>query len=221
MKVKNRSLASISKWSLGRCRGKLKGYDKRIEEIRSTIKIADSLGYLTDDFFYDLVEVGVDLVRQRRKVVYRIDILTRPDKTTIRDDKFFEHLMTFDMHLLHTGFDDSFHYYHKYGKIVDYRRKNEAIQKYNNLDDFDKFKHNLGPFINMSNNKLWLAFIFHTFIVISPPLIIFSLGIHPLFYLFIGLLAAVLIAHQDKIQLSITNKIIWFIIQNTRKPLQL
>ena len=121
MKVKNRSLASISKWSLGRCRGKLKGYDKRIEEIRAAIKIADSLGYLTDDFFYDLVQIGIDLVRQRRKVSYRLDLLKCPDKTIIRTDEYFVYAGIYDMQLLHSGFDDSFYYYHKYRTIVNKR----------------------------------------------------------------------------------------------------
>jgi hypothetical protein len=118
MKVKNRSLASISKWSLGRCHGKLKGYDKRIEEIRSTIKIADSLGYLTDDFYYDLVQIGIDLVRQRRKVSYRLDLLKCPDKTIIRTDEYFVYTGIYDMQLLHSGFDDSFYYYRKYRVIA-------------------------------------------------------------------------------------------------------
>ena len=122
MEVKNRSLASISKWSLGRCRGKLKGYDKRIEEIRAAIKIADSLGYLTDDFFYDLMQIGIDLVRQRLKVSYRVSLLTHPDKTELRTDQYFDYAGDYDMYLLHSGFDDSFHYYHKYRTIVNKRR---------------------------------------------------------------------------------------------------
>lgn len=210
MKVKNRSLASISKWSLGRCRGKLKGYNKRIEEIRAAIKIADSLNYLTDDFFYDLVQIGINIVRQRRKVLYRINLLTQPDKTEVLTDKYFEHPGAYDMQLLHSGFDDSFHYYGRYRRIVSYRWRDEIDAKYNNLDDFDKFKHNIGPFIKMSNTELWLMFILHIIIVISPPLIILSFDVGLIFYPLIGILAGVLITNQDKIQLKVTNKIIRF-----------
>ena len=38
MRVKNRSLKSISNWGLGRCRGKIKGYNKRIDDIATTIR---------------------------------------------------------------------------------------------------------------------------------------------------------------------------------------
>lgn len=220
MKVKNRSLASISKWSLGRCRGKLKGYNKRIEEIRSTIKIADSLGYLTDDFFYDLVQVGIDLVRQKRKVEYRELEIMNPKGDWRKDDSYFENAQAYDMLLLRLGFDSTFNYYQRYRRIVNYRKRNEETEKYNSLNDFDKFKYNISPFIKMSNTELWLMFILHTLIVISPPLIILSFDPHFIFYSFIGLLAAVLIAHQDKIQLKVSNKIIRFILLNLRKPLQ-
>lgn len=123
MKVKNRSLEQISKWGLGRCRGKIKGYDKRISEIKSTILITDSLGHLTDDLFVKLVDIGLQLMVQRSKVRERTYAITNVNYKSIWEEKDFDNRYAYVIILLGHGLCKTYKYYKRYIDISNKRRE--------------------------------------------------------------------------------------------------
>lgn len=72
MKVKTRSIASINNWGIGRCKGKIKGIQKRVNYVAQSIIILDELNKLSDDILISLFEIAIKLLNEERKIFFRI-----------------------------------------------------------------------------------------------------------------------------------------------------
>ena len=87
MRVKSRSIASISKLSKSRCRGKMRGYDKRLSELGRVLLIVDSFGLLTDELLLNIFDTATLISIERLKVNHRYTFLySGGDYSWVKDD---------------------------------------------------------------------------------------------------------------------------------------